>query len=255
MLFHDAVFGPIKSRRFGLSLGINLLPAESKLCNYNCVYCECGWTNLREVKGDFYAVEDVIAALEARLIEMKRSDSFPDVISYAGNGEPTMHPHFLELAERVAALRDQFCPQVKIVLLSNATLLGREDVRMALKYIDLPVLKLDAGNDRMLQWLDKPLNKMGIAKLKKMFLSLSCPFYIQTIFVKGKKGEELMDNSDSLEVEQWLALIREIKPQKVMIYTLDRIPPEKGLEKIPVSRMEEIAEEVRKIGIPAEVYP
>ena len=252
VLYDNFIFGPIRSRRLGLSLGINLLPVDCKLCSFNCIYCECGWT-LGGQKPRFNDKKAVLAMLESVLGEMVAGGTPPDVLTFAGNGEPTMHPDFEEIVEGVIALRDRLCPNAKVSVLTNATMLHRESVRRALMRVDNPILKLDSAFDRTAQQIDKPLGNYSVAEVVEQMKLFGGNCIVQTMFLRGEFEGERVDNATSEEVEAWLKLVEEIAPRSVMVYTIDRDTPAPNLEKVPVEELRAIAERVRALGIECSV--
>lgn len=254
ILFNDIVFGPIKSRRFGNSLGINLLPINNKVCNFNCIYCECGWTDLKGTKVNYFAKDTIIKAIEKRFKELKESGELIDSITFAGNGEPTMHPDFDTIIDAVIALRNGYLPDVKITVLSNSALLGNKKVFDALLKIDKRVLKLDAGNTNMLNLIDMPLANRDINWYIEKLKLFNGNVIIQTIFLKGNHNGIYIDNTTDKEVRDWIVALKEIKPKEVMIYTIDRETPATGLEKIEKEKLNEICLTLNKEGISANVY-
>lgn len=252
VLYDNLIFGPIRSRRLGLSLGINLLPVDCKLCSFNCIYCECGWT-LGGQKPRFNDKGAVLAMLESVLGEMVEAGTPPDVLTFAGNGEPTMHPDFEEIVDGVIALRDRLCPNAKVSVLSNATMLHRESVRRALRRVDNPILKLDSAFDKTAELIDKPLGNYSIAKVVEWMKSFKGECIVQTMFLRGEFEGKRVDNTTPEEVEAWLRLVEEIAPRSVMVYTIDRDTPAPNLEKVPVEELREIAERVRALGIECSV--
>ena len=252
VLYDNLIFGPIRSRRLGLSLGINLLPVDCKLCSFNCIYCECGWT-LGGTKPRFNDKGAVLAMLESVLGKMVEAGTPPDVLTFAGNGEPTMHPDFEEIVDGVIALRDRLCPNAKVSVLSNATMLHRESVRRALRRVDNPILKLDSAFDKTAQLIDKPLGNYSIEKVVEGMKSFEGECIVQTMFLRGEFEGEVVDNTTPEEVEAWLKLVGEIAPRSVMVYTIDRDTPAPNLEKVPVEELRQIAERVRALGIECSV--
>lgn len=254
ILFNDIVFGPIKSRRFGNSLGINLLPINNKVCNFNCIYCECGWTDLKGTKVNYFPKDTIINAIEKRFKELKESGELIDSITFAGNGEPTMHPDFDIIIDAVILLRNSYLPDVKITVLSNSALLGNKKVFDALLKIDKRVLKLDAGNTNMLNLIDMPLANRDINWYIEKLKLFNGNVIIQTIFLKGNHDGIYIDNTTDKEVRDWIVALKEIKPKEVMIYTIDRETPATGLEKIDKEKLNEICLTLNKEGISANVY-
>lgn len=254
LLFKDIVFGPIYSRRFGRSLGINVLPLDNKICNFNCIYCECGWTDATQLKVPFIPFEKISEAISERFKALHQEGTTIDHITFAGNGEPTMHPQFMEIIDTVTRERDQWLPGTPVVVLSNATLLGNKKVATALQMADLCVLKLDAGTDRMLRLIDQPMGRQDVQWYINKLKGFQGKVIIQTMFLRGQYEGTLVDNTTPEEVSAWLDAIREIKPVKVMIYTIDRDTPAPDLEKIPVEELMAIRQKVEQLGIVAEVY-
>lgn len=251
-LFEDVIFGPVKSRRLGISLGVNLLPLNSKLCNFNCIYCECGWTH-GGTKARFNSREDVRTLLGQKLREMSAAGTPPDVITFAGNGEPTMHPDFEQIIDDTIALRDEICPSTKVSVLSNATMIGRESVRHALMKVDNNILKLDSAFDQTVRLIDNPQGKYSVADTVAKMKLFGGKLIIQTMFVRGECDGIPVDNTTLREVSAWLALVREIAPQKVMIYTIDRDTPCPTLEKVSVGDLRNIAAQVEEAGFECSV--
>lgn len=252
ILYDNMIFGPVRSRRLGLSLGINLLPTDCKLCSFNCIYCECGWT-LGGKAPRFNDKDAVVAMLEDTLAEMVAEGTPPDVLTFAGNGEPTMHPHFEEIVQRVVELRGRLCPNAKVSVLTNATMLHKESVRRALQMVDNPILKLDSAFDHTVQLIDKPLGHYSVADVveKMKFFNGEC--IVQTMFLRGEFEGAVVDNTTEEEVEAWLRLVEQIAPRSVMVYTIDRDTPAPNLCKVPVEELRAIAERVRALGIECSV--
>ena len=237
MLFGEIAYGPIHSRRLGTSLGVELMPLEHKLCTFNCVYCECGW-NEPVIHPKLPSREEVRAALEAKLKE-----NLPlDVITFSGNGEPTLHPDFLGIIEDTISLRDQYCPKAKVSVLSNSTQLGRPDVVKALRLCDNRILKLDAATDEMMRRIDLPVNEyLDVATIIDWLKQFNGDFILQTCFLKGMHNGLILDNTTSEELSAWYQVVDELHPKQIMIYVIDRKTPEEHLEKIPREKMESIA--------------
>jgi len=254
ILFSQIVFGPIHSRRFGKSLGINLLPLKDKICNFNCIYCECGWTDLKKVKEKFFSMEAIIDAIESKFKLLSESKTKIDCITFAGNGEPTMHPDFPEIIDYAIMLRDKYFPKKNLIVLSNAALLGNWKIFEALQKVDLRVLKLDAGTDDLFLKINKPLPLKKISWYIEKLKEFQGDLIIQSIFFKGTYNDQYIDNTHEKEVNAWLLALKQINPKSVMIYTIDRETPAKNLEKISKKELNAIAEKVKAIGIDAKVY-
>jgi wyosine [tRNA(Phe)-imidazoG37] synthetase (radical SAM superfamily) len=256
-LFDSIIVGPIKSRRLGKSLGVNLLPINCKLCNFDCIYCECGWNadgNPEKAQLRFNAAEEVHAELEKRLQELQAENNLPDAITFAGNGEPTMHPHFAQVVDEAMALRNRYAPQAKVCVLTNATLIRRPSVLSALKKVDRAMLKLDSGFDRTVKILNNPQGSFSVAQLVEGMRAFGDKLIVQTMFLRGAYNGATVDNTTPEEVEQWLKILKELKPRAVTMYTIDRETPAAGLQKISPEKMEEIAAKVRALGIIADVH-
>ncbi|MDE6070383.1 MAG: radical SAM protein [Alistipes sp.] len=253
-LFHDIIFGPVHSRRLGLSLGVNLLPTESKLCSFDCIYCECGWNAEHPGVRRFNARDEVRRQLETALRRMVADGTPPDVITFAGNGEPTLHPEFEAIIGDTLALRDALCPAAKVSVLSNATQLHRDDVRRALLRVDNNILKLDSAFDKTARLMNNPQNPAytvrGVVEQMKRFEG---QMILQTMFLRGEYRGEPVDNTTEAEVAAWLRLVDEIRPRRVMVYSLDRDTPCPTLEKVPREELQAIAARVEALGIPCSV--
>ncbi len=252
-LYDNIIFGPVRSRRLGLSLGVNLLPIDSKLCSFDCIYCECGWNDEHPGKRRFNAREDVAKMLDETLEKMVAADTPPDVITFAGNGEPTLHPEFEQIIEDTIALRDKHCPAAKVSVLSNATQIHREDVRRALKRVDNNILKLDSAFDATVQLMNKPQGAYTVARTVELLKAFDGELIVQTMFLRGEYLSQRIDNTTEEEVSAWLKLIEEIAPKQVMVYSLDRDTPCQTLEKVEKEELRDIAARVEALGIACSV--
>ena len=244
--FDDIVFGPIFSRRLGSSLGVNILPSKGKLCNFDCVYCECGWN--KPVSHPILPTrEEVHAALHDKLSTF---NSQLDVITFSGNGEPTLHPEFLGIIQDTCALRDQYCPTAKISVLSNSTQLGRAEVVEALRLCDNRILKLDSAIDTTMQLIDKPVNpRLTVEQIVQWLSLFDGDFTLQTCFLRGEYEGQVIDNTTSEELAAWYRVIDRLHPKQVMLYVIDRATPLQTLSKVPAHEMEAIAAPLRATGI------
>lgn len=252
-LYDNIIFGPIRSRRLGLSLGVNLLPIDSKLCSFDCIYCECGWNDEHPGKRRFNAREDVRAMLDETLQKMVAQGTPPDVITFAGNGEPTLHPDFESIIGDTIALRDKHCPGAKVSVLSNATQIHREDVRRALLRVDNNILKLDSAFDATVQLMNKPQGAYTVARTVELLKAFEGNLIVQTMFLRGEYLGQRVDNTTEEEVSAWLRLVEEIRPKQVMVYSLDRDTPCQTLEKVEKDELRGIAERVEALGIACSV--
>ena len=246
MLFSSIVYGPIHSRRLGVSLGINLMPTDAKLCTFDCVYCECGW-NQPVSHPQLPTREQVREALNSQLSTL---NSTLDVITFSGNGEPTLHPDFLGIIQDTCALRDTYCPQAKISVLSNSTQLFREDVLEALLLCDNRILKLDSAITSTMRLIDKPVNpNLTVEDIISRLARFDGDFTLQTCFLTGEYQGQRIDNTTPQELEAWYQAIDVLRPRQVMIYVIDRETPLKTLSKVPAEKMQQIAAPLRAKGI------
>ncbi len=247
-LYDSILIGPIHSRRLGTSLGINLLPLTTKFCTFECIYCECGDTP-RGAVGRFEETKEVVNLLEKKIIELKTSNSPLDSITFSGNGEPTMHPDFLNIIKEVVRLRDQYYPQCKVSVLSNATQLHLPNVVEALKKIDNRILKVDGGLNETINRIDQPIpTHFCLESLTEQLLQFDGDFIMQTIFLRGTIDGEAIDNTLPNEIEAWYKIVEKTHPKQIMVYTIDRDTPIQTLEKVSIAEMERIAEPLRKKG-------
>lgn len=231
--FDDIVFGPIFSRRLGSSLGVNLLPSEGKLCNFDCIYCECGWNADGRCNNRFPAVEDIEAALESKMSKATADGVPVDSITFSGNGEPTMHPDFPAVIDITLRLRDRYFPEAKVSVLSNATLVGREDVAKALMRVDNPILKIDAASDEMIKKINKPVGRYSLAEVIDNLRRFEGQFILQTMFLHSPDVDSALPEN----LQAWMDIVRTLKPREVMVYTIDRETPDKSLMKYTVEQM------------------
>lgn len=254
ILFHDTIFGPIHSRRLGTSLGINLTPNDGKICSFDCIYCEAGYNAQGAGTTGISPREEVRTLLEQKLAAMKANGDRLDVITFSGNGEPTLHPDFNGVVDDVIALRDRYYPQVKISVLSNSTMIDRPAVVEALKKVDNNILKLDSAIDRTMRLIDRPVNRnFNVADLVERLKQFSGQCIVQTMMLRGEHEGEHIDNATDEEVEALLAAYLEIRPMEVMLYSIDRATPEENLQKVPKEELETIAERFRAKGIKVQV--
>ena len=245
MLFPTIIYGPIRSRRLGVSLGVNLMPTDAKLCTFDCVYCECGW-NQPVSHPQLPTREQVREALNDQLSSL---DSPLDVITFSGNGEPTLHPDFLGVIQDTCALRDQYCPNAKISVLSNSTQLLREDVVAALRLCDNRILKLDSAVTSTMRLIDKPVNaSLTVEQILDRLSLFDGDFTLQTCFLTGEYEGQMIDNTTPEELAAWYQAVDYLHPKQVMIYVIDRLTPLKTLSKIPLEKMNEIAAPLREKG-------
>ena len=255
-LFDKIVFGPVNSRRLGESLGINLLPSSAKVCNFNCIYCECGWTIEPDSKRKLLPKRrEVYEALDQKLDELKKNNKPPDVITFAGNGEPTLHPDFPAIVDDCIELRNKYFPGTRIAVLSNSSTISRPGIKEALLKVDQNILKLDSGFDLTVKIHNQPMVNIEVDELVKNLRTFNGQLIIQTLFLRGTYKGKAIDNTTPEELEAWLKAVDMIRPAEVMIYTISRDTPEDRdkLAKVPLAELNLIARLVNKLGIKTSV--
>ena len=254
IIYPSPIFGPVHSRRLGVSLGINLLPADGKVCSFDCLYCECGLNAQRHPHLPMPTREEVRAALEERLQQMAAEGPTPDVLTFAGNGEPTLHPHFAEIIDDTICLRNQYFPKAHISVLSNATQVLKPAVFDALCRVDNNIQKLDTVDADFIRALDRPNGHYEVSAIIDVLTRFRGHVIIQTMFLSGTspEGRELTNTSNRF-VEPWLQALQQITPQKVMIYTIDRETSVSSLRKAAPAELDAIAEQVRQLGFDCSV--
>lgn len=256
--YPSPIFGPVKSRRLGISLGINLMPGDGKWCSFDCLYCECGLNKDKKAKQPLPSVEEVKEKLEAKLKEMSTRGEELNVLTFSGNGEPTMHPSFLEIVENVIILRNEYYPEAKVSVLSNSTQVHRKDVFEALMKVDNALMKLDTVSPEYIKLVDQPNVNYNIENIIDCLEKMKGHAIIQTMFMKGNikdnNGKEIsVDNCKDEYIIPYIDTLKRISPKKVMIYTLDREWPTEGLIKASKETMDSIAEKIRNAGFETSV--
>ncbi len=251
IIYPSPIFGPVRSRRLGVSLGINLLPADGKVCTFDCLYCECGFNATHRAHRPLPTREEVATALEERLKAMQAEGTAPDVLTFAGNGEPTVHPHFADIIDDTLALRDKYFPQAKVSVLTNATLVTRPAVFDALKRVDNNILKLDTVNVDYIRFVDRPTAAYDLDAIVERLAAFGGNAVIQTMFMKGTVDGRSVDNTGDEYVLPWLEKVKKIAPREVMIYTIDRETPQEGLQKATHEELDRIVALIKEAGIPA----
>ena len=252
-LNQSPVFGPVTSRRFGVSLGVNLMPATGKICTFDCLYCENGFDDQRRTHDGYVTLDQVTSALTQTLEAMAEKGEQLDDICFAGNGEPTASPIFPAAVDAALALRNRYAPMAHVTVLSNSTQAARPDVHDALLRVDRNVLKLDTVDAAYVAALDRPRVPYDVERQVEVFASFKGHVIVQTIFLRGSYMGHSFDNTDDAHVEAWLLALRRIQPEGVTIYTVDRDTPAPGLAKAPRETLDAIAQRVRKLGIPCTV--
>ncbi len=245
IIYPSPIFGPVHSRRLGVSLGINLLPADGKVCTFDCIYCECGFNADRRPTLPLPTREQVAAALEARLKDMLQNGPSPDVLTFAGNGEPTIHPQFAEIIDDTLQLRDRYFPKARVSVLSNATQILRPEVHSALMRIDNNIQKLDTVSRAYINKVDRPTGHYDLENIIEGLKAFQGHVVIQTMFMKGPG----VDNTGEEFVSPWLQTVEYIRPRQVMIYTIDRETPDKTLQKATHEQLDSIRDRVVAAGI------
>ena len=253
IIFPSPIFGPVHSRRLGVSLGINLLPADGKVCTFDCIYCECGYNKDHRPSLALPTREEVRTALETRLLDMQQNGPSPDVLTFAGNGEPTAHPHFPEIIEDTLALRDKYFPQAKVSVLSNSTQILRPAVFNALNKVDNNILKLDTVDEAYIREVDRPTGRYSVASIIEGLKAFKGNCIIQTMFLKGGYKGKDVDNTTDKFVFPWLEVVKEIAPKQVMIYTIDRETPDHDLQKATHEELDRIAALIKEAGLEVSV--
>lgn len=253
IIYPSPIFGPVHSRRLGVSLGINLMPGDGKICSFDCIYCECGFNKDFKPKAARPTREEVRQALEAKLKDMQQNGPAPDVLTFAGNGEPTLHPDFAGIISDTLQLRDHYFPNAKVSVLSNSTMIHKPAVFEALSRIDNNILKLDTVDEAYIQALDQPAKGYDVQRIIQHMKSFEGRCIIQTMFLKGSYNGKDMDNTSDSFVRPWLETVKEIAPHQVMIYTIDRETPTQGLQKATHEELDRIAAMVEAAGISCSV--
>jgi len=248
------VYGPLDSRRLGRSLGVNLLGFGEKLCSFNCRYCQCGWTKCPTMEvgqriADLPSVENVTSELERSLRQLSGDNLGLDVITFSGNGEPTLHPQLGEIVKAAAALRDRYTPDAKLAILSNSSTVHRPEVRAALEGVDLKLMKLDAGSETLMRRINLPARGFDFARMINGLAQLD-GVLLQSMFVWGR-----VENTDPFAIRDWAERVAEIRPLGVQVYTIDRIPADPDLRPVPRAVLVSIAGYARRIAdVPIDVY-
>ena len=249
MIREETVFGPIHSRRLGSSLGINLLPTQGKLCNFDCIYCECGWNKDGRNDTKLPTAEDVRQALETKLKQCQLDGVAIDSITFSGDGEPTLNPDFPQIIDDTIRLRDRYYPDSKITVLSNATMVHKPEVFAALRKVDNPTMKIDAPTNELIESINHPAPGYDINKVLEALKQFGGDFILQTMFLKSKD----FDSSSPDVLLGWMDIVRLLRPREVMVYTIDRPTPEEGLQKFTVEEMRQIVQPLIDEGFTIQI--
>ncbi len=250
MLREKTVFGPIYSRRLGHSLGINLLPQEGKICNFDCIYCECGWN--ADGRGDtrIPTAAEVRSALEDKLSALMLEGAPIDSITFSGDGEPTLNPEFPRIVEDTLFLRDTYYPKAKVSVLSNATRVHVPEIFAALRKVDNPILKLDAPTLALAQKINHPAPGYDVERVVAALEKFEGNFVLQTMFLRFPG---VFDSSAPEVLEGWMAIVRKLRPREVMVYTIDRPTPQAGLEPFTVEEMRTLVQPLLDEGFTIQI--
>lgn len=253
ILYPSPIFGPVHSRRLGVSLGINLMPEDGKLCSFDCLYCECGLNTQRPLLPR-PTREEVRSALERVLVARNEKGEPLDVLTFAGNGEPTLHPDFPGIISDTISLRDRYFPEAKVSVLSNATAAHRPAVREALMRVDNNIQKLDTVDMDYIRLVDCPAPGYDVEKVVEALCAFNGHVIIQTMFMAGRLADGTsVDNTSERFLQPWIAALHRIKPAQVMIYTIDRETPTAGLEKASRETLDAIGERLKGEGFSVSV--
>lgn len=255
VLFHSTIFGPIHSRRLGVSLGVNLMPDDGKVCSFDCLYCEAGFNAQGAGTTGLPLRQQVRAQLETKLREMHAKRDPLDVITFSGNGEPTLHPDFPHIIEDTLALRDKFYPNAKVSVLTNSTMIFKPEVADALKKADNNILKLDSAIESTMRLIDRPNSKdFTVEKVIDALCQFEGTGIIQTMILRGSHDGKIVDNTTEEELKALIAAYKRIKPREIMIYSLDRSTPEENLVKVEKEELTAIGKRIEsESGIPVQV--
>ena len=237
MLREDTVFGPIHSRRLGNSLGINLLPTKGKICNFDCIYCECGWNADGRSDTVIPSAAQVRTALEDKLMQLLLDGTPVDSITFSGDGEPTLNPDFPRIIDDTLALRAAYYPSAKVSVLSNATRVHVDAVFEALRKVDNPIMKIDAPTDELAARINRPAPGYSVERTVQALKRFQGDFVLQTMFLKSSD----FDSASPEVLGPWMDIVRELRPRLVQLYSIDRPTPAKGLQKYSTEQMKAFA--------------
>lgn len=249
MLREEVVFGPIHSRRLGTSLGINLLPTNGKICNFDCIYCECGWNKDGKEDTRIPTGEEVYKTLKDKLIELSSEGVNIDSITFSGDGEPTLNPEFPSIIDQTIQLRNEFYPQAQISVLSNSTRVHKPEILAALKRVDKPIMKIDAPTNELAAIINKPTPDYDVDSVVKALEEFHGDFILQTMFLRN----EDFDSSAPEVLDGWLNIVRKLRPREIMVYTINRPTPQSGLQKFTVEEMKNLIQPLVNEGFKIQI--
>ena len=254
VLFTSTIFGPIHSRRLGTSLGVNLMPADGKVCSFDCLYCEAGFNAQGPGTKGIPPRTEVARLLEDKLAEMRNQNLQLDVITFSGNGEPTLHPDFNGVVDDVLLLRDKYYPEAKVSVLSNATRLQSTGVVEALRKVDNNILKLDSALDETVKIIDRPVSpEYRVADVIEGMKQFDGQCIVQTMMLRGEHNGVTIDNTTDCEIEALINACKDIAPREVMLYSIDRKTPAEHLVKVQRDELEKIAQRFIDAGLKVQV--
>lgn len=255
ILFHSVIFGPITSRRLGVSLGVNLSPSDGKICSFDCLYCEAGYNAQGAGTTGLPAREKVKELLKAKLSQMHAAGQPLDVITFSGNGEPTLHPDFAGIIDDTLALRDRYYPAAKVSVLTNSTRIFDPEVARALKKVDNNILKLDSAVESTMRLLDRPNSPdFTVERVVEALKQFRGTGVIQTMILRGEHAGQKIDNTTDEEIEALIEAYKAISPKEIMLYSIDRSTPEERLERVSSEELAAIADRLRRAGLPAHSF-
>lgn len=249
MIREETIFGPIKSRRLGTSLGINLLPTKGKFCNFDCIYCECGWNRDGRDDTRLPSAAEVRRALEDKLAELLLDGTRLDSITFSGDGEGTLNPEFPRIIDDTIRLRNAYCPEARISVLSNATRVHIPEVFEALQKVDNPIMKIDAPSNELIARINKPAPGYDLARVIDGLRRFNGNFILQTMFLRSSD----YDSSEPAAVAAWMDIVRDLHPREVMVYTIDRETPQEGLQKFSVEEMRNLVKPLIDEGFSVQI--
>ena len=249
MIREETVFGPIFSRRLGSSLGINLLPEKGKICNFDCIYCECGWN--RDGRNDTVlpTAEKVRTDLERMLIKLQKEGTPVDSITFSGDGEPTINPEFPQIIDDTLRLRDLYYPQAKVSVLSNATRVHVPEIFNALRKVDNPIMKIDAPTNELIEKINMPAPGYDVARVIEALKQFEGDFVLQTCMLRGNG----FDSACPEVMLPMMDIVRLLRPREWMVYTIDRPTPMQGLQKFSPQEMKALVQPVIDEGYRVQI--
>lgn len=251
MLREETVFGPIFSRRLGTSLGINLLPEKGKICNFDCIYCECGWNKDGRDDTVIPTAAKVRADLERMLLRLREEGTRVDSITFSGDGEPTINPEFPQIIDDTLALRDRLAPSAKVSVLSNATRVHVPEVFAALCKVDNPIMKIDAPTNELVERINHPAPGYDVAKVVESLKQFKGDFVLQTCMLSSQEYD--FDSSRHEVLDGWMEIVRQLRPREIMVYTIDRPTPAQGLVKFTVEQMTSLVQPLIDEGFKVQI--